>query len=47
MATALRLCPKATVVPVPGAMIRSKSRELAAMLKSWAPVAAMASVDEA
>lgn len=44
---ALRLCPQATVVKVPGAMIRQKNRELAAVLPDWAPIAAMASVDEA
>lgn len=44
---ALRLCPQATVVKVPGAMIRQKNRELAAVLQDWAPIAAMASVDEA
>lgn len=47
MATALRLCPKAVIVRVPGEMIRRKSRELAEVLKGWAPIAAMASVDEA
>lgn len=47
MATAVRLCPQAVVVPVPGAMIRRKSRELAEALDRWAPVVAMASVDEA
>lgn len=47
MSTALRLCPTARVVPVPGAVVRAKSRELAALLAEWAPVAAMASVDEA
>ncbi len=46
-ATALRLCPKAVVVRVPGEMIRRKSRELAAALEAWSPVVAMASVDEA
>ncbi len=46
MATALRLCPEAVVVRVPGEMVRTKSRELAAVLREWAPVAAMASVDE-
>lgn len=45
--TALRLCPQATVVKVPGAMVRQKSGELKAMLQDWAPIAAMASVDEA
>lgn len=47
MATAVRLCPDAVVVPVPGAMIRRKSRELGAAIEAWSPVAVMASVDEA
>lgn len=47
MATALRLCPRAVVVPVPGEMVRRKSRELLPVLDRWAPVAVMASVDEA
>ena len=47
MATALRLCPRATVVRVPGEMIRRKSRELREVLADWTPVMAVASVDEA
>jgi DNA polymerase-4 len=47
MATALRLCPQAVRVPVPGEMVRAKSHELARVLEAWAPLAAMASVDEA
>ena len=47
MATALRLCPDAVVVPVPREMVRAKSRELARVLEAWAPVVTMASVDEA
>ncbi len=46
-ATALRLCPRALVVRVPGEMIRRKSRELKEALSDWTPVMAMASVDEA
>lgn len=46
-ATALRLCPAAIVVKVPGDMIRRKSGELASALQRWTPIAAMASVDEA
>ncbi|MQA90638.1 MAG: DNA polymerase IV [Gemmatimonas sp.] len=46
-ATALRLCPDATVVKVPGEMVRTKSRALASSIADWSPVAAMASVDEA
>ncbi len=45
-ATALRLCPAARVVRVPREMIRTKSRELGEVLRDWAPVAVMASVDE-
>lgn len=47
MATALRLCPRAVVVRVPGEMIRRKSRELREELAEWTPVMAVASVDEA
>lgn len=46
-ATALKLCPQATVARVPGSMIRQKNRELAAVLQDWSPIAPMASVDEA
>jgi DNA polymerase IV len=46
-ATALRLCPGARVVRVPGEMVRAKSRALAAVLREWSPLAVMASVDEA
>jgi DNA polymerase IV len=47
MATALRLCPGALVVPVPRPEVRARSRELARVLDRWSPVSAMASVDEA
>lgn len=47
MATALRLCPRAVVVRVPGEMIRRKSHELREALANWTPVVAAASVDEA
>jgi DNA polymerase IV len=47
MATALRLCPRALVVPVPGSMIRAKSREFGEILHEWSPVSVKASVDEA
>lgn len=47
MATALRLCPRAVVVRVPGDVVREKSRAIAAMLPGWTPTYAMASVDEA
>jgi len=47
MATAVRLCPDAVVVPVPGDTVRRKSAELAIALRDWSPIAVMASVDEA
>jgi DNA polymerase IV len=47
MASAVRLCPSAIVVPVPGEMVRKKSRQLRIALQHWSPVAVMASVDEA
>jgi DNA polymerase IV len=47
MATALRLCPGARVVPVPREEVRARSRRLAGVLERWSPVSAMASVDEA
>ncbi len=47
MATALRLCPQAVVVPVPREMVRRKSDELRQVLEAWSPLVAMASVDEA
>lgn len=43
---ALRLCPQATVVPVPrGACVRIH-REMRAVLDQWAPVVSAASIDE-
>jgi DNA polymerase IV len=47
MSTALRLCPQALVVGVPGEVVRQKSRELSEVLRDWAPIVSMASVDEA
>lgn len=47
MARALRLCPAARVVPVPGEMCGRKSREVRAVLERLAPVVEAASVDEA
>jgi DNA polymerase IV len=47
MATAIRLCPRALIVRVPGDMIRKKSAELRVAIQDWTPVAIMASVDEA
>lgn len=47
MGAALRLCPDAVIVPVPKQMVRTKTREILAVLSDWAPTVAMASVDEA
>ena len=46
IAQALRLCPKATCVPVPRTACGTKSREIAAVLARFAPVVAPASIDE-
>ncbi len=46
-ARALRLCPQATVVPVPRDMCSRKSREVRDVLARFAPVMEAASVDEA
>jgi DNA polymerase-4 len=43
---ALRLCPDATVVPVPGVACRSKSRAILDVLRTLAPVVEPASIDE-
>jgi DNA polymerase-4 len=43
---ALRLCPDAMCVPVPGAACRRKHREIRAVLERFAPVVQAASVDE-
>ena len=43
---ALRLCPKAMCVPVPRRACSQKSREIAAVLRRFAPVVECASVDE-
>jgi len=43
---ALRLCPGAMCVPVPGAACSKKSREIRAVLERFAPVVECASVDE-
>ena len=45
MARATKLCPQAMVVPVPKAC-REKSREIAAVLRDWAPVVQPSSIDE-
>jgi DNA polymerase IV len=44
---ALRLCPQATVVPVPGRMCREKSHAVREVLKRFSPLVEAASVDEA
>lgn len=45
-AAALRLCPGAMVVPVPGEMVRKKHHEVRAVLERFSPVVEAASVDE-
>lgn len=46
MSRALRLCPQATVVPVPRGACVEKSRAISAVLSRFAPVVAAASIDE-
>ncbi|MDB4916165.1 MAG: hypothetical protein JWM95_3809 [Gemmatimonadetes bacterium] len=46
MARALRLCPNAMCVPVPGAACRIKHNEIRAVLEKHAPVVQGASIDE-
>lgn len=46
MSQALRLCPKAMVVPVPSEMVQRKHREVRAVLDEFAPIVEAASVDE-
>ncbi|HEU4454497.1 MAG TPA: DNA polymerase IV [Longimicrobium sp.] len=46
MATAIRMCPKAMVVPVPGEMVSRKHHEVRAVLEEFSPVVEAASVDE-
>lgn len=46
MAAAVRLCPRAMVVPVPSEMVGAKHREVRAVLDRFAPVVEAASVDE-
>jgi DNA polymerase-4 len=46
MARALRLCPQATVVPVPWEACNEKSREIRGVLKRFSPVVETASQDE-
>ncbi|MDQ3556845.1 MAG: DNA polymerase IV [Gemmatimonadota bacterium] len=45
-AHALRLCPDATVVPVPREACSRRSREVRGALERWAPVVEAASIDE-
>jgi DNA polymerase IV len=46
-ATALRLCPRAAVAPVPRSLCLEKSREVRAVLRDFSPVVEPASIDEA
>ena len=46
MATAVRLCPRAVFVPVPGEMVSRKHHEVRAVLDEFSPVVEAASVDE-
>ncbi len=46
MAQALRLCPTAMCVPVPGMACRQKHGEIRAVLEKYAPVVQAASIDE-
>jgi len=46
IAQAARLCPRATFVPVPRSACGEKSREVAAVLRRWAPKVEPASIDE-
>ena len=46
MSQALRLCPDAMCVPVPGKACRIKHREIRAVLEKYSPVVQSASIDE-
>ena len=46
MSQAVRLCPKALIVPVPSEMVGRKHEEVRAVLDEFAPVVEAASVDE-
>ncbi|HEX9939479.1 MAG TPA: DNA polymerase IV [Longimicrobium sp.] len=46
MSQAIRLCPRAMVVPVPGEMVQRKHHEVKAVLDEFSPVVEAASVDE-
>lgn len=45
-ARALRLCPQAMVVPVPGKACRIKHRQIRAVLEKYSPIVSGASIDE-
>jgi DNA polymerase-4 len=45
-ARALRLCPRAVVVPVPRSACASRHREIRTVLEQWSPLVAAASIDE-
>jgi DNA polymerase IV len=45
-ARALRLCPKAVIVPVPREACSRLHREIRAVLERWAPIVSAASIDE-
>ncbi|HYH83665.1 MAG TPA: DNA polymerase IV [Longimicrobium sp.] len=46
MSQAVRMCPRAMVVPVPGEMVDRKHHEVKAVLEEFSPVVEAASVDE-
>lgn len=46
MSQAVRMCPQAMVVPVPGEMVSAKHHEVKAVLDEFSPVVEAASVDE-
>jgi len=46
MSQAVRMCPRAMVVPVPGEMVSAKHHEVRAVLDEFSPVVEAASVDE-
>jgi DNA polymerase-4 len=46
MARALRLCPGAMAVPIPGAVVRRQSRAVRVALERWTPAIETCSVDE-
>src|SRR5215216_2419756 len=46
MARAMRLCPRALIVPVPRGACSAKSREIRRVLERYAPVVEGASIDE-